>query len=411
MYLKLLPWVIVGWIALYILSALGTIIPWLIAIIGLAIALCCAYALLPPQFRYQPIEEWLGYGKVRPQSRKPSASSNRKHQSSDTSVEKTDAEDTEKIDIEEIDIDVEIQQPELDFASIFSTKDKLPDREELKALLKTKVIGQDEAIDTIVRVTLGKLAAKKSIKPLVIFLPGPTGSGKTEMSKALASALDTELIRFDMGEYADQFKSSNLFGSSKGYAGSEDGGALPNAIRKSKNKCVILFDEVEKAHQSLWRQLLAFFDEGRVGDTLGQSIAPKNTICLLTSNIEAEKVAQNPDQAKDIIKDCGFFPPEFIGRINKIVPLLRLNLADTARLTTILAKKIADEYEVTLIIHQRALNELMETIAEEADKYGGRGIMEKINDLILDDLIDLQADGVSHAKLEKQGDRFRAIAF
>lgn len=400
---KFLPWVIVGWIALYLLSVMGSIIPWLFAIIGSAIAVCCAYALLPPQFRYQPVEEWLGYKKVQRQSKKRSTSSNHKNQSSD----QEDAENTEEI--ETIEEDTDIEQPELDFSSIFSTKDKLPDREELKAQLKSKVIGQDEAIDSIVRVTLGKLAAKKSTKPLVIFLPGPTGSGKTEMAKALALALDTELIRFDMGEYADQFKSSNLFGSSKGYAGSEDGGALPNAIRKSKSKCVILFDEVEKAHQSLWRQLLAFFDEGRVGDTLGQSIAPKNTICLLTSNIEAEKIAQNPDQAKDIIKACGFFPPEFIGRINKIVPLLRLNLADTAKLTTILAKKIADEYEISLIIHQQALNDLMEAVAEEADKYGGRGIMEKVKDLILDDLIDLQADGVSHAKLEKQGDRFKAI--
>ena len=172
---------------------------------------------------------------------------------------------------------------------------------------------------------------------------------------------------------------------------------------------MILFDEVEKAHPSLWRQLLAFFDEGRIKDTLGQANAPKNTICLLTSNIKAEQIALNPEKAKDIIKDCGFFPPEFLGRINKIVPLLRLSYADTARLTTILAKKIADEYEVNLIIHQQILNELMQAVAEEAEKYGGRGIMEKVNDLIQDDLIDLQADGVSHAKLSKQGERFTAI--
>ena len=72
------------------------------------------------------------------------------------------------------------------------------------------------------------------------------------------------------------------------------------------------FDEVEKAHSSLWRQMLAFFDEGRVSDTLGQTLAPKNTICLLTSNIEADKIAENPDSAKDIIKQCGYFPTEFL---------------------------------------------------------------------------------------------------
>lgn len=394
---KLLLWSVAGWILVYTLSIfLGGFIPFVFVVIGCAIAICCIYGLLPPKFRYEPIESWLGY-KIKSQTNP----SNRI--SSSDKTQNDDANNLDNLD------SVPIEQPELDFKSIFSTQDKTLTREELKAKLKAKVIGQDAAIDTITRITLGKLAAKRNTKPLTIFLPGPTGSGKTEISKALASALDTELVRFDMGEFADQFKSSNLFGSAKGYAGSEDGGALPNALRKSKNKCVILFDEVEKAHPSLWRQLLAFFDEGRIKDTLGQANAPKNTICLLTSNIKAEQIALNPEKAKDIIKDCGFFPPEFLGRINKIVPLLRLSYADTARLTTILAKKIADEYEVNLIIHQQILNELMQAVAEEAEKYGGRGIMEKVNDLIQDDLIDLQADGVSHAKLSKQGERFTAI--
>ena len=388
---KLLLWSVAGWILVYTLSIfLSGFIPFVFVVLGCAIAVCCIYGLLPPKFRYEPIESWLGY----------------KSRSSTNSSNKIETSDKTQNDDENTAL---VEQPELDFKSIFSIQDKTLTREELKTKLKAKVIGQDEAIDTITRITLGKLAAKRNTKPLTIFLPGPTGSGKTEISKALASALDTELVRFDMGEFADQFKSSNLFGSAKGYAGSEDGGALPNALRKSKNKCVILFDEVEKAHPSLWRQLLAFFDEGRVADTLGQANAPKNTICLLTSNIEAERIALNPEKAKDIIKDCGFFPPEFLGRINKIVPLLRLSYADTARLTTILAKKIADEYEVNLIIHQQILNELMQAVAEEAEKYGGRGIMEKVNDLIQDDLIDLQADGVSHAKLSKQGERFTAI--
>ena len=392
---KLLPWIIASWILLFVLSILGAFIPYILAVVGCAIAICCVYGLLPPRFRYEPVEIWLGY-KIK--SRSSTNSSNRI-----SSSDKTQNDDENNLD------SAPTEQPDLDFKSIFSIQDKTPTREELKAKLIAKVIGQDDAIETIVRITRGKLASKKSTKPLVIFLPGPTGSGKTEISKALAAALDTELIRFDMGEFADQFKSSNLFGSSKGYSGSEDGGALPNAIRKSKNRCVILFDEVEKAHPSLWRQLLAFFDEGRVADTLGQTNAPKNTICLLTSNIEADNIALNPEKAKDIIKDCGFFPPEFLGRVNKIVPLLRLSYADTAKLTTIMAKKIADEYEITLIIHQQALNELMGAVAEEADKYGGRGIMEKVNDLIQDDLIDLQADEVSHAKLEKEGDRFKIV--
>lgn len=386
---KFLPWIIVSWILLFVLSIFGqffsAIFGFIIFIIGLAIAICCIYGLMPPKYRYAPVEAWLGY------------KDDSKSKIKGTNRNTTDSKDAE------------IQQPKLDFTNIFSAANKTPDREELKEKLKAKVIGQDEAIDTITRVTLGKLASKKSTKPLVILLPGPTGSGKTEISKALAAALDTELIRFDMGEFAESYKASNLFGSAKGYAGSEDGGALPNSIRKSGKRCVILFDEVEKAHQSLWRQLLAFFDEGRIKDTLGQANAPKNTICLLTSNIEAETITKNPNRAKDIIKDCGFFPPEFLGRINKIIPLLRLSYSDTARLATILAKRIAGEYDINLIIHQQDLNELMMAVSEEGEKYGGRGIMEKISDLILDDLIDLQAEGVSHAKLEKQGDRFKAV--
>ncbi|MDJ0576591.1 MAG: AAA family ATPase, partial [Xenococcaceae cyanobacterium MO_234.B1] len=290
----------------------------------------------------------------------------------------------------------------------FNPGGKLPDREELKAKLKQKVIGQEAAIDTLVRMVMGKLAAKNS-KPLVVFLPGPTGTGKTELSKALAEALETKLTRFDMGEYAESHKASNLFGSPKGYVGSTDGGALPNALRQSKKRCVLLFDEVEKAHSSLWRQMLAFFDEGRVSDTIGQTLAPKNTICLLTSNIEADKIADNPESAKDIIKQCGYFPPEFLGRIDKVIPLLRLGEADTARLTVVLAKKVASEFDISLIIEQEALEHLVNVTFDEAQKYGGRGIMEKVKDLIADDLVDLQGNSIFQARLVVKENQLRAV--
>ena len=380
---KFLSWLVIGWLLMAFLALIGGLLSPLVHLLGLIVAILCIYGLLPPKLRIASVESWLGFD------------SNTDGGNNNTTATATASP--------------KAQQPDLDFHRILSREEKLPEREQLKAQLNAQVIGQHDAVDTLVRVTLGKLAARKSTKPLVVFLPGPTGTGKTEISKALAHALNSKLVRFDMGEFAEQQKASNLFGSSKGYVGSEDGGALPNALRKSKNKCVILFDEVEKAHQSLWRQLLAFFDEGRISDTLGQVHAPKNTICILTSNIEAEKIAENPRDAKDIIKNCGYFPSEFLGRIDKIIPLLRLSFADTAKLATILTKKLADLYEISLIIEQSALGELMDAVSEEANKYGGRGIMEKARDLLLDDLMDLQAERISHAKLVKQGERLAVV--
>jgi ATP-dependent Clp protease ATP-binding subunit ClpA len=213
-----------------------------------------------------------------------------------------------------------------------------------------------------------------------------------------------------MGEYGDAFKGSNLMGSSKGYVGSEEGGALPNALRHSKKICILLFDEVEKANPSLWRQLLAFFDEGRITDTLGTAIAPKNTICLLTSNLAADKIAHNPEAAKDILKDTGFFPPEFIGRVDKFIPLPRLNQADSARLTVILAKRVAQRYGISLIIEQEALPELVQETFDEGEKYGGRGVQEKILDLLSDDFIDLQSTRVTQARLVMMAGSLKAVS-
>ena len=403
MIFKILAWLAVIWIGLWLLSQLLSWLPLIIFAIGGAIALCCVYALLPENFRLPGIEQWLNPD-WKPIPITPSTDTS--NGTSTSSPESSQPSTTPTPQAPQLS-----PQPPLDFSrATVRTGGKLPDREALTSKLKEKVIGQEIAIDTIVRVVLGKLASEKNPKPLVVMLPGPTGTGKTEISKALADALGTKLTRFDMGEYAESFKASNLFGSAKGYVGSEDGGALPSAIRQSKKRCVLLFDEVEKAHQSLWRQMLAFFDEGRTADTLGSVIAPKDTICLLTSNLQADKIGENPDAAKDILKQSGYFPPEFLGRIDKIIPLLRLGAADTARLTVMLAKRVADRYGISLIIEEEALEELVNVTFDEGEKYGGRGIQEKILDLLGDDFIDLQGDRISHARLVVRGDRLRAVS-
>ena len=420
MLFKLIGWLLAISVVFWLLGVLLRLLPIIFIALLSVVALLCIYSLLPTKFRIKVFEQWLGIQK-KPRSRSDTtpvatSSTDNLNNTTDTTNNSDDAATPETEPVlssptfePEPEPEPELIQPELKFDTIkFNPGGKLPDREELKANLKRKVIGQDLAIDVLVRVVLGKLASKNN-KPLVVFLPGPTGSGKTELSKALAEALESKLTRFDMGEYAESHKASNLFGSPKGYVGSTEGGALPNALRTSKKRCVLLFDEVEKAHQSLWRQLLAFFDEGRVSDTIGQTLAPKNTICLLTSNLEADKIAEHPEAAKDIIKQGRYFPPEFLGRIDKVIPLLRLGTADTARLTVVLAKKVANRFDINLLIEQQALEELVNSTFDEGQKYGGRGIMERIGDLIGDDLLDLQGQQIFQARLIVKNDRLRAV--
>ena len=488
MGVKILVWLGIACLAIWILSFVVMLLPilavFLFKLIVAAAALCSLYALMPPRLRIQSIERWLnpnlkakdiksaqelvtqgipvavGVGATPstgfPTTYTPTSSnvpsstddsapdeatsnfengvtpetekSNSNGKKSDDVVAEdkdplTEQKETPNLPTDDLPpptlprfddpVDDEMTrpvQPDLDFSIIRPRiGGKLPTRDELKGKLQSKVIGQQAAIDTLVRVVLGKLAAEKNPKPLVVFLPGPTGTGKTEISKALADALETRLVRFDMGEYAESHSASNLFGSPKGYVGSTEGGALPNALRQSKRCCVLLFDEVEKANQGLWRQLLAFFDEGRVSDTLGQVKAPKNTICLLTSNLDAEKIAERPESAKEILKHGGYFPPEFLGRIDKIIPLLTLSGADLAKLTVLQTKRLADRFGITLIIEQEALEELVSATYEEAKKFGGRGIMERVSDLLTDDLLDLQCDRVSHARLVIEEERLKAV--
>jgi SpoVK/Ycf46/Vps4 family AAA+-type ATPase len=279
----------------------------------------------------------------------------------------------------------------------------LPTAENLTSTIRQKVIGHQEPIANLVKLVRGKLAAQKSLKPLVILLPGPTGTGKTELSKALASALGTTLERCDMGEYGQEHKIANLFGSPLGYEGAGQGGWLPNALRRNQERCVLLFDEIEKAHVSIWRQMLAFFDEGRASDTNGIAIAPKDTICLLTTNLAGDQIAEAPTRAKEILQTTDFLPPEFIGRIDKIIPLGRLGLAEQGEMILRLVKRFAqDRYGIDLVVDSPALAVLVQKTYEQAQTYGGRGANEAIADLFTDELIELQSQNITCAELVVQ---------
>ncbi|MDL5052658.1 AAA family ATPase [Oscillatoria laete-virens NRMC-F 0139] len=293
----------------------------------------------------------------------------------------------------------------------WTKKMPLPTAEELTHQLRQKVIGHQEPIANLVKLVRGKIAAQNSPKPLVILLPGPTGTGKTELSKALAEVLGTTLERCDMGEYGEEHKVANLFGSPIGYVGSEQGGWLPNVLRRNQQRCVLLFDEIEKAHASIWRQMLAFFDEGRASDANGTAIAPKDTICLLTTNLASEQICEVPTRAKEILQKTEFLPPEFIGRIDKVIPLGRLGLAEQGEMILRLVKRFAqDRYGIDLVVDRPALEALVQKTYEQAQNYGGRGVNEAITDLFTDELIDLQTQNIIRAELVLQDGRMQIVS-
>ncbi|MGA7955319.1 MAG: AAA family ATPase [Gloeobacterales cyanobacterium] len=287
--------------------------------------------------------------------------------------------------------------------------DGIPSQEELVSQLTARVIGQNKAIDDLALFTRGWLSRKEGGKPLVVLLPGPTGTGKTELCKALAEALGTSLVRFDMGEFENSYKATNLFGSATGYLGSEQGGRLPNALRQSDQTVVILFDEVEKAYRDLWQGMLAFFDEGRVTDSLGTVVAPKNTICLMSTNLKADEIGDAPEKAEDILRESKHFSREFLGRVNKILPMPRLSPEDQIELSKLLVKRLGKEYEIQLSIDSEAL-ELLQQLTEKAAYYGGgRGVAKELESMFLKDLLELKIGQWDRAQIKLEDGHLKVV--
>ena len=267
---------------------------------------------------------------------------------------------------------------------------------EMKAQLKEKVIGQDDAVVKIVKaIQRNRAGLKDPGKPIgsFIFL-GPTGVGKTHLAKKLTEFLfDTEeaLIRIDMSEYMEKFSVSRLIGAPPGYIGHEDGGQLTEKVRR-KPYSVILLDEIEKAHPDVFHILLQVFDDGQLTDSLGRRVDFKNTVIIMTSNVGARKLADfgkgvgfggsnDDEQSKEVITKAlkRTFAPEFLNRIDDVVMFNSLKKEHIFKIIDIELKglyKRVEDLGYKLII----TDEAKDFIAEKGldVKYGARPLKRAI---------------------------------
>ena len=274
----------------------------------------------------------------------------------------------------------------------------------MKDRLRGEVIGQDEAVDTVVRaIRRNRAGLKDPRKPVGTFLFfGPTGVGKTRLAKCLAEYLfDSEdnIVRVDMSEYSEKFTSSRLVGAPPGYVGHEEGGQLSEKVRR-KPYCVVLLDEIEKAHPDIFNLLLQVLDEGRLTDSIGRTVSFRNTIVIMTSNVGSRELEEygkgmgfaRPD--KDVEKDRRnvlekavkkLFPPEFINRVDEKVyfnPLTRDDLQKIIDLELKDLKARVQEAGYRLVVTPSAKDFVADAGYDPA--YGARPLKRAVTRLIED---------------------------
>ncbi|MCR4956401.1 MAG: ATP-dependent Clp protease ATP-binding subunit [Lachnospiraceae bacterium] len=280
--------------------------------------------------------------------------------------------------------------------------------EKMDGVLHKRVVGQDEAVSAVVRaVKRGRVGLKDPNRPIGSFLfLGPTGVGKTELSKALAEAMfgdEKSLIRVDMSEYMEKHSVSKMIGSPPGYVGYDEGGQLSEKVRRNPY-AVILFDEIEKAHPDVFNILLQVLDDGHITDAQGRRIDFKNTIIIMTSNAGAQAIiapkslgfASKRDANHDyeVMKNGvmeevkRIFKPEFLNRIDETIVFHTLNMEQMKQIVTIQAATLIARCKESLNIKLSITSAVKEYIVKTAydQKYGARPLKRMIQAKVEDPL-------------------------
>ena len=278
----------------------------------------------------------------------------------------------------------------------------------LEKILHERVVGQDEAVTAVAKaIRRGRVGLKDPKRPIGSFLfLGPTGVGKTELSKALADAMfgsENALIRVDMSEYMEKHSVSKMIGSPPGYVGYEEGGQLSEKVRRNPYS-VILFDEIEKAHPDVFNILLQVLDDGHITDSTGRKVDFKNTVIIMTSNAGAQNIIspKNLGFATDNSKEHNhavmkervmeevksIFKPEFLNRIDETIVFHTLTKENIGSIVDILLasinKRIKEQMNMTIKLDDAAKNYIIDNGYDE--KYGARPLKRALQSKVEDEL-------------------------
>ena len=312
-----------------------------------------------------------------------------------------------------------------DIAAVVAEWTKIPVRrlaesesarlKKLEQTLHKRVVGQEEAVTAVARaVRRGRVGLKDPSRPIGSFLfLGPTGVGKTELSKALAETLfgdEQSMIRVDMSEYMEKHSVSKMIGSPPGYVGHEDGGQLSEQVRRHPYS-VVLFDEIEKAHPDVFNILLQVLDDGHITDSQGRKVDFRNTVIIMTSNAGAQAIIDpkrlgfvtKEDEAGDykrmksnVMNEVKLiFRPEFLNRIDEIIVFHALSADNMKKIVSMMCKEVCarakEQLGITLHVRDSVKKYIVETGTDQ--KYGARPLRRAVQNLLEDKLAEAVLDG------------------